>query len=216
MVRVKLCGITNLEDALLASHLGFHGLGFILASSPRRVEPIEVKKIVRELSPLVVKVGVFVDEKKEEVVRIAKYCSLHVVQLHGRESPVMCKDLREEGFHVIKAISLKDEASLTSIPHYLEQGVMALLLDTYHPHMAGGTGTICSWELASKGEEMASGRIILAGGLGPSNLLKAMTTVSPMALDINSGVEVNPRKKDPEKMREVMEILQSYYREEGF
>lgn len=215
MIRAKLCGITNLEDALLASSLGFYGLGFILAPSPRQVEPLEVERIVKVLPPLVVKVGVFVNEKREEVIRIAKRCSLHVLQLHGQESPAMCKELREEGFDVIKAISLKDEKSLALIPQYLEHGAQAILFDTYHPTMAGGTGELCSWDLASKGLKIALGRGILAGGLGPSNLMEAMKALSPRAVDINSGAEISPRKKDPEKMREIMEILQSYHREEG-
>lgn len=207
MVRVKVCGITSLEDALVVSQLGFHALGFIMAKSPRQIETYELKKIILNLPPFLVKVGVFVNEDGREISRIARDCSLHHIQLHGMQSPRMCRLLREEGFDVIKAISLKDEASLDPISSYLEEGVSAILFDTYHPQLLGGTGEVSSWDLARRGKDLAQGRIILAGGLGPENIRSALTEVSPMALDINSKVEMRPGKKDPTKLREVMELI---------
>lgn len=213
MFQVKVCGITRVDDALTAAKLGFRALGFIMAESPRRIAVEEVRSMERYLPPFLVRVGVFVDEDLGHMLEVAKYSSLHLLQLHGKETPKMCRLLRREGFGVIKAIPLKDEESLQSIPMYLKEGVLAILVDTYHPEKAGGTGEVSSWELAREAQRLSRGRVILAGGLGPHNLMEAIKTVSPMAIDINSGVEIYPGKKDPEKMRASMNQIERLKRE---
>lgn len=210
MIRVKICGITCLEDALLAAELGAHALGFILAESPRQIQPQQVQQIVRQLPPFLVKIGVFVDARADEICSIARQCLFDGVQLHGQESPALCRKVQGEGFHVIKALSLQNADSLLPIPLYLEEGVQALLFDTYHPQQAGGTGRVCSWDLARKGRDLAKGRVILAGGLGPENILAGIQKVAPLAVDVNSAIEVRPGKKDAGKMEELLRLVGSY------
>jgi phosphoribosylanthranilate isomerase len=196
MVRIKICGITNLIDARLAADLGAHALGFIFyPKSPRSVRPEVARDIIDNLPPFVMTVGVFVDEEATVVRGIAETTGLDWVQLHGKESPEYCCELKRR---VIKGFRIKDASSLSLLPEY-QGSVQAFLLDTYKAGTAGGTGETFEWELARQAG--ALGPIILAGGLTPANVGQAIKVAQPAAVDVASGVETTPGKKDPEKLR---------------
>ena len=196
MVRIKICGITNLEDALLAAELGADALGFIFyAKSPRKVAPETAREIIAQLPPFVAAVGVFVDEAAAVVQELAARVGLDWVQLHGQESPEYCRNL---GRKVIKGFRIQDEDSLRRLADY-QGAAQALLLDTYKKGQVGGTGEIFDWHLARKAKKY--GQIILAGGLTSENVAQAIATAGPAAVDAASGTEAAPGKKDPAKLR---------------
>lgn len=193
MVRVKICGITNLEDALAAAELGADALGFVFyKGSPRYIEPEEAARIIRALPPFITAVGVFVDEPQDEISRIIRQTGIGVVQLHGHEPPEACLLWPR----VIKAIRVKELSDLEPLTRYK---TTAFLLDTYTPEALGGTGQIFNWDIALEAKRM--GRVILAGGLTPENIEKAITWVHPYAVDVSSGVEERKGKKDHTKLR---------------
>ena len=198
-VKVKICGITNYEDASIAVELGAVALGFIFANSPRQITPQKARDIIYALPPFVKTVGVFVNEESAEIKEILHYCGLNLVQLHGDESPDLCHELMPA---TIKALRIKDTSSIQSSLAY-QGNVRALLLDTYSKDKAGGTGTTFDWQLAVKIKERGI-PIILAGGLGPSNIDDAVRTVRPYAVDVNSGVEECPGKKSHKLMKDLM------------
>ena len=202
-IRVKFCGITEREDALGAVNLGADALGFIFAPSPRRILPEKARRIINALPPLVKTVGVFVNEKVALIREHINYCGLDLVQLHGDESPEICRELLP---FTIKAFRIKDESSLQTIGDY-HASVRALLLDTYCEDKAGGTGKVFDWQLAVKIKETGI-PVILSGGLGPSNIEAAIRVVKPYAVDVNSGVEERPGKKSYRMMKELMENIQ--------
>jgi phosphoribosylanthranilate isomerase len=194
--RIKICGITSLEDALLAADLGADALGFIFfAKSPRHVAPETARKIIAQLPPFVASVGVFVDEAATVVQELAAKVCLDWVQLHGQESPEYCRGL---GRKVIKGFRIKDEKSLMELEPYRD-AVQAFLLDTYKKGQVGGTGEVFDWQLALEAKKY--GRIILAGGLSPDNVARAIEVAGPDAVDTASGTEAAPGKKDPAKLR---------------
>ncbi len=191
MVRVKICGLTNLEDALAAARLGADALGFVFAESPRRVEPEAVRQIVRRLPPLVTTVGVFVDQPRHVVLQIMGHCGLDLIQLHGQETEAQAQAF---GRRVIKAVGVGDgrPPATESYPGCL------LLLDTFSAQAAGGTGQTFDWNLA---REVSRKRpVILAGGLNPDNVTRAIDLVQPDAVDVSSGVEIFRGKKDHDRM----------------
>ena len=194
--RIKVCGITALEDARAAVAAGADGLGFIFVDqSPRKVEPDMVREISRELPPLVDTVGVFRDESIEVVEEIVNYCRLTVVQLHGLESPEYCKNIP---CRIIKAFAIHAESQKEELAQYAGL-VSGFLLDTYHKDMAGGTGMVFDWRLV--GRIQPPGPVILAGGLNPENVGEAIRQVKPFGVDVNSGVEYQPGRKDAAKLR---------------
>ena len=202
MMRIKICGITNLLDARLAADLGAHALGFIFyPKSPRSVRPEVAREIIDNLPPFVMTVGVFVDEEAETVRGIAETAGLDWVQLHGKESPEYCCEL---GRRVIKGFHIKDASSMSLLPDY-QGSVQAFLLDTYKAGTAGGTGETFDWDLARQAGEL--GPIILAGGLTPANVAQAIKAAKPAAVDVASGVEALPGKKDPVKLREFFRVI---------
>ena len=201
-VKVKICGITNYEDATIAVDLGAAALGFIFAASPRQITPQKARDIIHAIPPFVKTVGVFVNEGPAKIKEMVHYCGLDLVQLHGDESPDLCHELMPS---TIKALRIKDASSIQSSLAY--QGkVKALLLDTYAKDKAGGTGSTFDWRLAIKIKELGI-PIILAGGLGPSNIDDAIRTVKPYAVDVNSGVEECPGKKSPTLMKDLMKKI---------
>lgn len=206
MLRVKICGITSLEDASLAVRLGAHALGFIFAPSPRRVSPEAVRDIVQGIPPLVQTVGVFVNEAPSRVREIMGFCGLDLAQLHGDESPDDCEALTPR---VIKALRLKDESSLAAAETYRGK-VRAVLLDSYVKGRRGGTGTTLDWDLAARASKIGI-PVILAGGLNPGNLRRAVSVVRPFAIDVNSGVEERPGRKSPALMDRLMEIVRNLH-----
>jgi phosphoribosylanthranilate isomerase len=197
IVRVKVCGITNLEDALAAVKLGADALGFVFAPSPRQVSWQQVANIVAQLPPFVCKVGVFVDSELEEVRETMKVCDLDLAQLHGSESPDFCRALFPR---VIKAFRVKDESIIQILPGYK---VKAYLLDSYDAKLKGGTGRSFDWDIAK--EATGYGPIILSGGLNPENVRQGIISVQPYAVDVSSGVESEPGKKDHGKLRAFLE-----------
>jgi phosphoribosylanthranilate isomerase len=194
MTWIKICGITNIEDGLKAASLGVDALGFIFAPSMRRVKPDTTQKIIQALPTTLLKVGVFVDEDPEEVLRVAEYCGLNGLQFHGKESPDYCQKF---SLLVIKTIRIKDMESLNDMERY--PGA-TLLLDTYSPVKAGGTGNSFSWEIALKAKEKRN--FILSGGLNQDNVGEAIKKVRPWGVDVSSGVERGQGKKDHLKMND--------------
>lgn len=195
MVRVKICGITTSEDALLAVDAGADALGFVFhPESPRCIDPEGAAAIIGQLPPFVQTVGLFVNRTADFVNRTAAFCRLDLVQLHGDEPPAFCENVARR---VVKAFRVKDISSLDPIRHYR---AAAFLLDAYSPKAYGGTGLTFNWEAAKVAK--AYGPIILAGGLTPDNVREAVKTVIPYAVDVSSGVESTPGKKDPAKVRE--------------
>lgn len=194
--RIKVCGITCQEDARAAVAAGADGLGFIFAEqSPRLVEPDMVRAITLELPPFVDRVGVFRDEEIEVVEEIVNYCRLTLVQLHGSESPEYCKKI---SCQVIKSFSIHPDTDSEELAAY--SGIAGgFLLDTYHKHMAGGTGITFDWKLVE--QIKPPGPVILAGGLTTENVGEAIRQVKPFAVDVNSGVEYQPGRKDIEKLK---------------
>jgi len=191
VVRVKICGITNVEDALNAAASGADALGFVFfAKSPRHVTPEAARAIIAELPPFVSTVGLFVNEEPERVRRTVEFCGLDVVQLHGDEGPDAC---RVAGARTVKALRLMDASSLEGAEDF---PVSALLLDAWVPGIYGGTGETCNWELAALAARQH--RTILAGGLNPGNVAAAVSAVQPYGVDVSSGVESSPGRKDPD------------------
>jgi phosphoribosylanthranilate isomerase len=204
MVRVKVCGITNLSDAMYAVECGADAIGFVFyQKSPRFVGKINAKEIISKLPPFISTVGVFVNQKIEDIIETVQGCSLNIIQLHGDESPDYCSKMP---VMIIKAIRIKDGASLKKMPDYsTEQGrrVSAFLLDSFSENDYGGTGKIFNWELAIGAKEY--GRIILSGGLNPDNVREAIEKVRPYGVDVSSGVEEREGKKDRGKVKAFIE-----------
>lgn len=192
-VKVKICGITNLEDALAAADYGADALGFVFyKGSPRYISPEAAREIIRQLPPLITTVGVFVDETPERIEEILRHVPIDVAQLHGHEPPELCILSRR----VIKAIRVKELSDLEPLKKYR---VSAYLLDTYTPESLGGTGQIFNWDIAVAAKEF--GKVILAGGLNPENIERAIRWVRPYGVDVSSGVEEEKGKKDLKRMR---------------
>ena len=194
MGRVKICGITNIKDAVAAAEYGADALGFVFQpKSPRAITPETAKNIVSALPPFITTIGVFVNESKLEIERIIRYVGLNIVQLHGNEPPDACQLNRK----VIKAIRVKDLTDLEPLKRY---DVSAFLLDTYSPHTMGGTGQIFNWDIAVEAKKF--GRIILAGGLNHENIEEAIKWVRPYGIDVATGVESNKKgEKDHKKLK---------------
>jgi phosphoribosylanthranilate isomerase len=197
-MKVKICGITNLDDALAAVDYGADALGFVFyPKSPRYVTSDTVRKITTQLPPFVVTVGVFVNEKPERIREIMASANLKALQLQGDESPQDCSIWNP----AIKAFRVKDFIDLDPLEHY--KGISAYLLDTYAPSSYGGTGQIFNWDIALEAKRF--GKIILAGGLTPENVEKAVRWVKPYAIDVSSGVEAEKGKKNLLKVKEFIE-----------
>jgi phosphoribosylanthranilate isomerase len=199
MIRVKICGITSHEDAQAAVDAGADALGFIFVNgTPRYIEPEAAAAIIVQMPPFVTTVGVFVDRTPEEIERIIDVSGCGLAQLHGHESPDACGRL---GVPFIKAIRVQGEPDLEALRIYPQ--ARAFLLDTYVVGQPGGTGRTFPWEIAAKAARQT--RIILSGGLTPDNVALAVTQVRPYALDVSSGVEASPGRKDHHGVREFIE-----------
>ncbi len=200
MVKIKICGITNIEDAIKAIELGADALGFIFyKKSPRCTDKETAKEIIRSLPPFVSKVGVFVDEKEDVVREIQSYCGLTAVQFHGNETSEYCAQF----CNVIKAFRIKDKSSLLQVKEY-EPYVNAILFDTYKEGIAGGTGNIFDWNVLS-GFSFEK-PLVLSGGMNIGNVRSAIETVRPYAVDCSSGIESAPGRKDHDKMKRFIEV----------
>ena len=202
VTKVKICGITNLEDALCVVAAGADALGFVFyAKSPRYIHPEKVAQIVSKLPPFVTTVGLFVNADPETIRQTMGVTGLNVIQLHGDELPEDCCLFSSP---VIKAVRVKDVGSLAGIDEYK---VSALLLDAWNDQQYGGTGESFDWQLAKK----LTGNlpIILAGGLTPDNVAQAIQMINPYAVDVSSGVEERPGHKDYKKVREFIKKVKA-------
>ena len=195
-VRVKICGITRLDDALGAVEAGAEALGFMFyETSPRNVSVKVTADIIRQLPPFVAKVGVFVNATEDVVRKTAVECGLDTLQFHGDETPAFCGKFSP--LKVYKAFRIQGLESLQRLPTYKTD---AWLLDGFMPDKPGGAGAKFNWDLAVEAQKL--GRpIILAGGLTPENVADAVRKVQPYAVDVSSGVESAPGKKDRAKMQ---------------
>ena len=188
---VKICGNTTEEDALLAVALGADALGFIFAPSPRKVAPQAVRDIVRRLPPEVLTIGVFRDEAPQRVVDIVHSAGLDGAQLHGHEKAEEVHFVRAQVRFVMKAFTAGDNA----VSRAEEFGAHAVLVDSATP----GSGKVFDWSLA---DDVPAGlRLVLAGGLHPDNVVDAIERVRPWGVDVVTGVEREPGRKDPRKLK---------------
>lgn len=203
MIPVKICGITNLTDALICCAQGVAALGFVFAPSSRYVTPEHVAKITRQLPPFITKIGVFVDEDPDVIREIMKECRLDLAQLHGEEDPDDYECL--EG-RVIKAFKAGKDSPETNWKDVTLQGA---LIDSYSVQESGGTGMVFDWTLFHNFRKLGV-PLILAGGLNPQNLWEALHSARPDAVDVSSGVEIAPGLKDPLKVRKFLTLARAY------
>ncbi len=194
MTKVKICGITNLEDALLSVKFGADALGFnFYQKSPRYILPENARQIIEKLPEEVLKVGVFVNENLNEICEIAEIAGLNALQLHGEETPEFAKELKAKTkLEIIKAFRVSPEFKPEVV---LKYEVDAILLDAYNPKEHGGTGETFDWEIAKKTQELFP-KMFLAGGLSADNISWATLDVKPFAVDVCSGIESSYGKKD--------------------
>ncbi|OGQ85465.1 MAG: N-(5'-phosphoribosyl)anthranilate isomerase [Deltaproteobacteria bacterium RIFOXYD12_FULL_56_24] len=194
--RIKICGMRERTEVAAVVAAGVDAIGLIFAGqSPRYIEPERAREIVASLPPFVDAVGVFVDQPLDEVNEIARYCGLTMVQLHGSETPDYCAAI---ACRVLKAFRVKDSLSTDDLAPYAGK-VAAFLFDTFQEKLAGGTGQTFAWSLLKKLSPVSP--VVLAGGLTPENVGEAIRQARPFAVDLNSGVEFAPGRKDIDKVR---------------
>jgi phosphoribosylanthranilate isomerase len=203
-IKVKICGITNPGDAEVAVRAGADALGFVFhEKSQRCIEPTAAKRIIAQLPPFILPVGVFVNLDQETIRNIFDECGLAFAQLHGDETPSFCESL---GRPVLRAIRLRDRGSLLALAEYKgRMGVRGFVVDAFSSEAYGGTGQTVDWALAR--EVAIATPILLAGGLTPSNVHEAVQQVQPYGVDVSSGVEISPGKKDPEKIQAFIQAV---------
>jgi len=208
LLKIKICGITNSEDAGLASMLGadYIGLNFC-KDSPRKVSLQNAGKIFDALPPFTTAVGVFVDEPMVDIKKIIKKIGFDVVQLHGSESQDYCLELKALGVKVIKSFKVNSKEVIDNAKNYLECADY-FLFDSYQEGVAGGTGEVFDWDLAVCAGELGK-PFFLAGGLNAENVAQAIEKVHPFAVDVASGVERLPSRKDFEKMKLFVKAVRS-------
>ena len=203
MTKIKICGITNIEDALTATDYGADALGFIFyKKSPRYVDPEIASGIARSLPPFVKKVGVFVNEDMNIISDIQESVGLDILQFSGDETYEYCKNAR---IPYIKSVRVRDGESLGGIDKY---ETPYLLLDNYSEKEYGGTGDTFDWDLIDN-RQLGDKYVILSGGLNSGNIAEAIVKIKPYAVDVASGVEKSPGKKDSEKIKKFIEAVKN-------
>ena len=203
MVRVKICGITSAEDAITAVEAGADAIGLVFyEKSPRHISTGQASEIVRIIPPFIQVVGLFVNAEVGTVNATADLCRLDLVQLHGDETPEYCSQVNRR---VIKAFRIKGDGIPETMKDYQVNGN---LLDAWSPLAYGGTGSVFNWNTAREAKKF--GCLILAGGLTSDNVLSAIEIVKPYAVDVSSGVESNPGRKDPDKIRDFIKIAKGW------
>lgn len=215
MTWIKICGNTNLEDAKLAVELGANALGFIFAPSPRRITPIDASRIITQISPEIETIGVFVNQPPSVVLATARRAGLSGVQLHGDEDPsnvgtLLALAAREKmELKVYKAVRMSTIDNSFAWDAQASKMLAGMLLDSGTPIQRGGTGRTFDWDEAAPLVRVLSRRtkIIIAGGLNAQNAPRALSLFNPFGLDVVSGVEREPGKKDPEKLRAFFEAV---------
>ncbi|MFH1288276.1 MAG: phosphoribosylanthranilate isomerase [bacterium] len=198
MVKIKICGITDLESALACVDYGSDAIGFVFAESSRKISKFRCKEIINRLPPFITTVGLFANQSKEEVNDIIKLCPLDVLQFHGDESPEFCLSFNKRIIKAFRVFSLEDVKRLDNY------NVSAYLLDSYDSEKLGGTGKTFDWKLI-KG--VKNKRIIVAGGLNPDNVGEAIRECSPYGVDVSSGVEESSGIKDGIKIKKFIEAV---------
>ncbi len=204
-VRVKVCGVMTPEDAAIAAAAGADAIGLIFAPARRQVSLARAREIIAALPPFVATVGVFVDAPTDETELLARDLRLTAVQLHGDEPPEVCLTLQRRGIKVIKAVRVADPVNRDLLAPY--PMASAILLDTYVEGLAGGTGKTFPWEVAAGLSR--DFRLIVAGGLTPGNVRRALDILRPYGVDVTSGVETDGRK-DPQKVRAFIEQVRQW------
>ncbi len=204
MARVKICGITNEADALKAARLGAWAVGFIFyKKSPRFISPFKAKKIIESLPPFVTPVAVFVDQSFGAMRDIIKHTGIRVVQLHGNEDSNTCQRLRRDQLKVIKVFRVGEDFNPKNVEGYKAD---AYLFDTADKDKFGGTGKTFDWSLLGDIKSL-NVPIIISGGLNNQNVIEVVNSLKPYAVDVNSGVEEGPGKKDAKKMKEFVDVV---------
>ena len=199
MIYIKICGITEVDDAVKIAELGVNALGFIFyPKSKRYISPDKAKEIIDCLPPFINTVGVFVNEKKESVIDVLNRCPIDILQFHGDETPEYCRQFDRR---IIKVFRVNKDFSFDG---FFKFPASAFLLDSLVTGEYGGTGVVFDWDVAVKAKKY--GKIILSGGLNPENLSSAVAKVNPYGVDISSGVEIKPGKKDISKVKEIVKI----------
>lgn len=206
---IKICGNTSFDDARSAADAGADALGFVFAQSPRRVFPAQVAPIVSKLAAAVEKIGVFVNSAFEEICETVDICGLTGVQLHSEEGPALPAGLRERfgpNLRILRVVHFGTGAVERVRAIQADPNVSAVLVDSRMPTAVGGTGVAFEWEEAAstlfRPAEVGDRRLIAAGGLKPENVAEAIATLRPWGVDVSSGVERAPGRKDPKKVRE--------------
>lgn len=200
MTKVKICGIKTLSDAKFAVDYGADAIGFVFAESIRKVSKEKARTIVRKLPPFITTVGLFVNDTAENIKAICRFCGLDAIQLHGNERPGLLNKLKD--FKTIKAFRIRNEKDIIPIRKYKPD---AILLDGYSEKIMGGTGTSFDWKIVKK--VRTSIPIIVAGGLTHSNVSQAIRIVNPYAVDVSSGVESSPGKKDKKLIKKFIDAV---------
>ena len=201
MTKIKICGITNIEDAFLAIDSGADALGFVFyRGSKRYIDPENANNIISNLPPFITTVGIFVNQGLDEIIHTQEITGFDIVQLHGDEPPDFCRNFSS----VIKAIRVKENIDPILIESY---PVKAVLFDTFSEESYGGTGRSFVWDALK--DLNTSKKIILSGGLTPENVFQAVRMVHPYAVDVSTGVEDYPGKKNPEKVKKFIEAVRN-------
>ncbi len=200
MTKIKICGIKTLNDAKFAVDYGADAIGFVFAESKRNVSKEKARAIIQKLPPFVTTVGLFVNDTAENIEAICRFCGLDAIQLHGNERPGLLNKLKD--FKTIKAFRIQNEKDILPIKKYKPD---AILLDGYSENKMGGTGTSFDWKIVKN--IRTSIPIIVAGGLTPLNVSRAIRVVNPYAVDVSSGVESSPGKKDKKLIKKFIDAV---------
>ncbi|MGK0290541.1 MAG: phosphoribosylanthranilate isomerase [bacterium] len=202
-VKVKVCGFTQKEQALVASHLDIDAMGFILyPKSKRFIDYSAAAEIVKDLPPFLTTVGVVVNETLDDVINIQKKTGVDVIQLHGDETPEFCQELNQTGIRWLKAIRVRDDFDFSTLDHFPTH---QFLLDAWSDQEYGGTGEAFDWSKIQTLSE--SKEIILAGGIRPDNAKQAVDLTKPYAIDVSSGVEVSAGVKSMDKIQQLLTAI---------
>jgi phosphoribosylanthranilate isomerase len=214
MTHVKICGITNLEDALLSAKFGADALGFnFYEKSPRYLAPEKAREIIEQLPPEILKIGVFVNEISEKICEIAEIAKLDAIQLHGEETPEFVREIKAKtNLEIIKAFRVSPEFKPEDV---LQYEVAAVLLDAYSPQEHGGTGETFDWEIARKVQEIFP-KMYLAGGLSAENVWRAIRKVVPYAVDSCSSLEEQKGKKEQTKLLNFISLVHQFDKNQPF